>query len=182
MSAIDDELQNWFDLLEEMQKAAKKINSDTKNDLGDFSQQEVAKLLPTDLAKQTFQQQMSADLTVSDDDLSNSKTFTDLLETAHNHLTSFVLGVFQSIAGDLGSPKAFAARLTNAVYTTDAIRQGLISSLKADMRRQWFPGRTGGKLAVLGSQLVDPENKVSDSVTFVSTVDPRSMAKGKSKR
>src|SRR5260221_11188420 len=105
MAISDVELQNWFDLLKKMQDVAKNINSDSKDDLSDFSSQEVAKVLVNDIAKATFQQQMNEDLIVSDSDLKNSKTFADLLSTAHGHLDSFVLSVFKSVPNDASTPK-----------------------------------------------------------------------------
>jgi hypothetical protein len=176
MTIPDMELQNWFDLLEKMQKIARNINNDTKDDLGDFSGQEVAKVLANDLAKATFQAKMNDTLIIADSDIKNSKTFVDLLSTAHGHLDSFVLGVFQSVIDDASSPKEFKAKLTKGLYTADQ-RLTLSASLTTDMRPQWFPGRTGTKAAALLVQLASDGNKVSDSVAFVAKLEPAPQPK-----
>lgn len=170
MTTPDTDLQNWFDLLEVMQKVAKNINNDTKDDLGDFSEQEVAKMLVNDQAKATFQAKMNGNLTIADSDIKNSKTFADLLNTAYNHLDSFVLGVFQFVIGDAGSAKEFKTKLTKDLYTADQ-RLKLVASLKTDMRPQWFPGTTKTKDAALVEQLDSDGNKVSDSVAFVAKLE-----------
>jgi len=142
---------------------------------GDHSQ-EVAKVLVNDIAKATFQQQMNEDLIVSDSDLKNSKTFANLLSTAHGHLDSFVLGVFKSVANDPSSPKDFKTKPTKGLYTPE-LKNLLVASLTHDMQLQWFPGRTSAKAEALLSQLESDGNKVSDSVSLVAKLEAAPQSK-----
>src|SRR5436305_7768357 len=113
MPTPEDFLANWFDLLEKMQDAAKEIDLDTAADLADFSKQKISDLLSTAAAKDQFKQKLDGFLRIGDADLSNASTFLDLLNAAYNHLSSYVLGVFQFVAGDAtSSPLDFGNKLT----------------------------------------------------------------------
>ena len=169
MSVSDEKLINWFDNLKILRDDAATLSLDTADALEQFARQKPSTLLPDQPHQDQYAQLITRDtqLIVAPNAIAAANTSLDLLAAIYFPADTFVIGVFQSVAGDTSLPFQFRAKLTSQVYTTDAQRADLVAHLQADMHPAWFPAVKQQKLL---AKLVDPTATVLQCVTLVAAL------------
>jgi hypothetical protein len=154
MAKEDDNLQLWFDRLRTMQSCMRQINLDTPEDLKPFYGTTHASLLLTTAQKEQFRSCFfhNTQLFITDDDLTNTGTFHELLDQVYRTLVRAVAGVFLRVAIEDGTaaPTAtvtdFLKVSTQTAFPEGKSTEDLCGRLMDDMNG-FFPADDAGQAA-----------------------------------
>jgi hypothetical protein len=176
MTTPKDQLQEWFQFLQDFQVACEQVSSIASNDtLLAFANDTITADLPTADEQSQFliAAQNSTQLTITSSDITASASFEALLETVLNPLSMFVLSFIKSCAaspyGTMGFTD-FAQQLLSAVFpagTGDPAWQSVQNGLTSSIPAACYSATQQSKVKTL---VIASGKKVQDLVNLISTL------------